>query len=53
MLKRFKRLNSNERGMIIFVIVLLFGIFLRWGYVKQNAQHGFDKYFNTEGEAKR
>jgi hypothetical protein len=53
MFQKFKQLSSNERGMIIFVIILLFGIFLRWGYVKQSAQRGFDFFLKSDKEAKQ
>jgi len=48
MFEKFKKLNSTEKGMVILIIILLFGILLRWGYVKHNAQKGFDKYFKSE-----
>lgn len=53
MFERFKKLSSTEKGMIIMIIILLFGILIRWGYVKHNAQKGFDKYFKNEEKVKR
>lgn len=48
MLEKFKKLSSTEKGMIIMIVILLFGILFRWGYIQTNAQKGFDKYFKSE-----
>lgn len=53
MIEKFKKLSNNEKGMIILIIILFFGILLRWGYVKQNAQRGINKYIKTETTTNR
>jgi hypothetical protein len=48
MFEKFKSLTYTEKGMIILIIILLFGILIRWGYVQQNARKGFDRYLKAE-----
>lgn len=48
MFDKFKRLTSSEKGMIVLIVILFLGILVRWGYVRQNAQKGFDKYLNSD-----
>lgn len=48
MLGKIKKLTSTEKGLIVIIIILLFGIVLRWGYIGPSAQKGFDKYIKTD-----
>lgn len=43
-MRKLKNLSLNEKLMISFVVILLLGIAVKWGKVKDGFFKGFEKY---------
>ncbi len=45
LVSEFKKLNSTMKCFILLVIILIIGIILRWDFIIEEANSGFE-YFN-------
>ena len=41
-MKKWKDIPGNEKWMIALIVLLLLGIIIRWGFVKDGIGRGFD-----------
>ena len=48
MIKWFKRLSGTEKGMFIFIILLVIGIIMRWGYVSSQVAGAWKDRFTPD-----